>query len=121
MKGQGLFAISMQGCKEMNWPGRHRMNMPRAVHWYLELACMGWCEHAWTCVRRARSLVDTRGHTERFASDHAMTLFVRKKLMLASLAWEGSLPAKVGTTRLSCGVGGRDGQPQVTTRLAVER
>ncbi|PKI73401.1 hypothetical protein CRG98_006171 [Punica granatum] len=33
----------------------------------------------------------------------------------------GGLPAKVGTTRLSCGVGGRDGQPLVRARLAMER
>ncbi|OWM83045.1 hypothetical protein CDL15_Pgr005074 [Punica granatum] len=33
----------------------------------------------------------------------------------------GGLPAKVGTTRLSCGVGGRDGRPLVTARLTVER
>ncbi|PKI75226.1 hypothetical protein CRG98_004377 [Punica granatum] len=28
------------------------------------------------------------GHTERCASDHAVTLFVRKKLVLVSLTWE---------------------------------
>ncbi|PKI74292.1 hypothetical protein CRG98_005317 [Punica granatum] len=33
----------------------------------------------------------------------------------------GGLPAKVGTTRLSCGVGGRDGRPLVIGRLAMER
>ncbi|PKI49666.1 hypothetical protein CRG98_029911 [Punica granatum] len=33
----------------------------------------------------------------------------------------GGLPAKVGTTRLSCGVGGWDEQPLVTARLAMER
>ncbi|PKI70721.1 hypothetical protein CRG98_008954 [Punica granatum] len=33
----------------------------------------------------------------------------------------GGLPAKVGTTRLSYRVGGRDGQPLVTARLALER
>ncbi|OWM87703.1 hypothetical protein CDL15_Pgr027307 [Punica granatum] len=32
----------------------------------------------------------------------------------------GGLPAKVGTTRLSCGVGGRDGGPLVVARLAME-
>ncbi|PKI61485.1 hypothetical protein CRG98_018122 [Punica granatum] len=32
----------------------------------------------------------------------------------------GGLPAKVGTTRLSCGVGGRDGRPLVIARLAME-
>ncbi|PKI57890.1 hypothetical protein CRG98_021729 [Punica granatum] len=31
------------------------------------------------------------------------------------------LPAKVGTTRLSCGVGGRDGRPLVIARLTMER
>ncbi|OWM72492.1 hypothetical protein CDL15_Pgr013847 [Punica granatum] len=33
----------------------------------------------------------------------------------------GGLPAKVGITRLSCGVGGQDGRPLVITRLAMER
>ncbi|PKI69605.1 hypothetical protein CRG98_010018 [Punica granatum] len=33
----------------------------------------------------------------------------------------GGLPTKVDTTRLSCGVGGQDGRPLVTTRLAMER
>ncbi|PKI73201.1 hypothetical protein CRG98_006399 [Punica granatum] len=33
----------------------------------------------------------------------------------------GGLPSKVGTTRLSCGVGGRDGRPLVIARLAMER
>ncbi|PKI64280.1 hypothetical protein CRG98_015320 [Punica granatum] len=33
----------------------------------------------------------------------------------------GDLPAKVGTTRLSCGVGGRDERPLVTTRLVMEK
>ncbi|OWM75192.1 hypothetical protein CDL15_Pgr003898 [Punica granatum] len=33
----------------------------------------------------------------------------------------GGLPAKVGTTRLSCRVGGRDGRPLVIARLAMER
>ncbi|PKI72093.1 hypothetical protein CRG98_007480 [Punica granatum] len=33
----------------------------------------------------------------------------------------GGLPAKVGTTRLLCRVGGRDGRSLVTARLAVER
>ncbi|OWM87041.1 hypothetical protein CDL15_Pgr023418 [Punica granatum] len=33
----------------------------------------------------------------------------------------GGLPAKVGTTRRSCGVGGRDGQPLIIARLAMER
>ncbi|PKI75878.1 hypothetical protein CRG98_003793 [Punica granatum] len=33
----------------------------------------------------------------------------------------GGLPVKVGTTRLSCRVGGRDGRPLVTARLAMER
>ncbi|OWM69398.1 hypothetical protein CDL15_Pgr006361 [Punica granatum] len=33
----------------------------------------------------------------------------------------GCLPAKVGTTRLSYGVGGRDGRPLVIARLAMER
>ncbi|PKI48975.1 hypothetical protein CRG98_030642 [Punica granatum] len=32
----------------------------------------------------------------------------------------GGLPAKVGTTRLSCEVGGRDGRPLVIARLAIE-
>ncbi|PKI59958.1 hypothetical protein CRG98_019652 [Punica granatum] len=32
----------------------------------------------------------------------------------------GGVPAKVGTTRLSCGVGGRDGRPLVIARLAIE-
>ncbi|PKI70875.1 hypothetical protein CRG98_008766 [Punica granatum] len=89
MKEHELFKISMQECREANWFGRRRANTPRDVHWYVELACMGWCEHAWTCVRRARSLVDAWGHTERCASDHAVTLSVRKKLVLVSLAWEG--------------------------------
>ncbi|PKI43678.1 hypothetical protein CRG98_035931 [Punica granatum] len=31
------------------------------------------------------------------------------------------LPAKVGTTRLSCGVGGRAGRLLVIARLAMER
>ncbi|PKI67247.1 hypothetical protein CRG98_012353 [Punica granatum] len=31
------------------------------------------------------------------------------------------LPAKVGTTRLSCGVGGRAGRHLVIARLAMER
>ncbi|PKI56805.1 hypothetical protein CRG98_022763 [Punica granatum] len=33
----------------------------------------------------------------------------------------GGLPAKVGTIRLSCGVGGRDGRPLVIACLAMER
>ncbi|PKI67460.1 hypothetical protein CRG98_012044 [Punica granatum] len=33
----------------------------------------------------------------------------------------GGLPAKVGTTRLSYGVGGRDGRPLVIARLAMEK
>ncbi|OWM75373.1 hypothetical protein CDL15_Pgr021089 [Punica granatum] len=33
----------------------------------------------------------------------------------------GGLPAKVGTTRRSCEVGGRDGRPLVIARLAMER
>ncbi|PKI44745.1 hypothetical protein CRG98_034864 [Punica granatum] len=33
----------------------------------------------------------------------------------------GSLPAKVDTTGLSCGVGGRDGRPLVIARHAMER
>ncbi|PKI66956.1 hypothetical protein CRG98_012621 [Punica granatum] len=33
----------------------------------------------------------------------------------------GGLPAKVGTTCLSCRVGGRDGRPLVIARLAMER
>ncbi|PKI78475.1 hypothetical protein CRG98_001115 [Punica granatum] len=33
----------------------------------------------------------------------------------------GGLPAKVGMTRWSCGVGGRDGRPLVIARLAMER
>ncbi|OWM80237.1 hypothetical protein CDL15_Pgr026477 [Punica granatum] len=33
----------------------------------------------------------------------------------------GGLPAKVGMTRRSCGVGGRDGRPLVITRVAMER
>ncbi|PKI70816.1 hypothetical protein CRG98_008783 [Punica granatum] len=32
----------------------------------------------------------------------------------------GGLPAKVGTTRLSCGVGGRAGRPLVIAHLAME-
>ncbi|PKI51644.1 hypothetical protein CRG98_027946 [Punica granatum] len=32
----------------------------------------------------------------------------------------GSLPEKVGTTCLSCGVGGRDGRPLVIARLTME-
>ncbi|OWM66796.1 hypothetical protein CDL15_Pgr012388 [Punica granatum] len=49
---------------------------------------MSWCEHAWTCVRRAYSLVDAQGLAERCAFDHAMTLYVSKKLESVSLAWE---------------------------------
>ncbi|PKI67518.1 hypothetical protein CRG98_012102 [Punica granatum] len=44
--------MKMQECRKANWPGRRRANTPRDVHWYAERACMGWCEHAWTCVRR---------------------------------------------------------------------
>ncbi|PKI60927.1 hypothetical protein CRG98_018673 [Punica granatum] len=33
----------------------------------------------------------------------------------------GGLPAKVGMTRRSCGVGGRVGRPLVIARLAMER
>ncbi|OWM86016.1 hypothetical protein CDL15_Pgr011893 [Punica granatum] len=33
----------------------------------------------------------------------------------------GGVPAKVGTTRLSCAVGGRAGRPLVIARLAMER
>ncbi|PKI47011.1 hypothetical protein CRG98_032596 [Punica granatum] len=83
---------------------------------------------------------DAWGHAERCASDHAVTLSVSKKLVSVSLTWEGGslsvhnspchggrvktaggLPAKVGTTRRSCGVGGRDGRPLVIACLAMER
>ncbi|PKI69687.1 hypothetical protein CRG98_009958 [Punica granatum] len=160
MKEHELFAIPMQGCREANWPGRRRANTPKNVHRYIEHACMSWCKHVWTCVRRARSLVDARGHAEERASDHAVILFVRKKLVLVNFAWgdrgwstregwhdspvvrggspgwttsshstsrhgevktAGGLPAKVGTTRLSCGVGGRVGWLLVIARLAMER
>ncbi|PKI76460.1 hypothetical protein CRG98_003147 [Punica granatum] len=65
------------------------VNLPRDVHRYVEHACLSWCKHVWTCVRRARSLVDARGHAERCASDHEVTLSVRKKLVLVNFAWEG--------------------------------
>ncbi|PKI50530.1 hypothetical protein CRG98_029084 [Punica granatum] len=60
MKGHELFAIPMQGCREANWPGRRRTSTPRDVHRYIEYACMSWCKHVWICVRRARSLVDSK-------------------------------------------------------------
>ncbi|PKI72730.1 hypothetical protein CRG98_006888 [Punica granatum] len=89
MKEYELFAIPMQGCREANWPGRRRASAPRDVHRYIEQACMSWCKHVWTCVRRARSLVDARGHAEGYASDHTVTFSVRKKLVLVNFAWEG--------------------------------
>ncbi|OWM89138.1 hypothetical protein CDL15_Pgr026301 [Punica granatum] len=124
MKEHELFAIPIQGCREANWPGRCCANPPRDVHRYVEHACMSWCKHVWTCVRRTRLLVDARGHAEGRASDHAVTLSVRKKLVLVAgldsasshstsrygeVKTASGLPAKVGTTRLSWGVGGRDG------------
>ncbi|OWM87036.1 hypothetical protein CDL15_Pgr005072 [Punica granatum] len=89
MKEYELFKISMQECREANWPCRCCVNLPRDVHRYVEHACLSWCKHVWTCVRRARSLVDARGHAERCASDHEVTLSVRKKLVLVNFAWEG--------------------------------
>ncbi|OWM63037.1 hypothetical protein CDL15_Pgr026211 [Punica granatum] len=73
MKEHELSGISMQGCRETNWPGRHHLSTPRDVHWYAEHVCMSWCEHAWTCVRR-----------------------VRKKLVLVSLACKGGLALGLG-------------------------
>ncbi|PKI49533.1 hypothetical protein CRG98_030070 [Punica granatum] len=71
------------------------------------------------CSRWRRRRADARGHAKRYASEHAVTLSVRKKLALVSLGWEGrsalgpwlacyggrvkaagGLPAKFGTTRL---------------------
>ncbi|OWM89151.1 hypothetical protein CDL15_Pgr026314 [Punica granatum] len=100
----------MQECRETNWPGRRRANTPRDVHWYPELACMGWCEHAWTYVR--------------CASDHAERCAPARKgwhnSLVVRIGWPGwmapghgtsrhgevktagILPAKVGTARLSC-------------------
>ncbi|PKI60832.1 hypothetical protein CRG98_018763 [Punica granatum] len=111
MKEHELFAIPMQGCREANWPGRRRANTPRNVHRYIEHVCMSWCKHVWTCVRRARSLVDARGHAEGRASNHAVTLFVRKNSSCRGgrVKAASGLPAKVGTTHLSYGVGGWDG------------
>ncbi|PKI65841.1 hypothetical protein CRG98_013745 [Punica granatum] len=56
---------------------------------------------------------DAQGLAEICAFDHAVMLSVSKKLVSVSLTWEevktaGGLPAIVGITRLSCGVGGRD-------------
>ncbi|PKI58743.1 hypothetical protein CRG98_020863 [Punica granatum] len=53
------------------------------------------------------TMADARGQVERCASNHALTLSVRKKLALVSLAWEGgsalgprlALPWKKGEGR----------------------
>ncbi|OWM89113.1 hypothetical protein CDL15_Pgr026276 [Punica granatum] len=101
MKEHELFAIPMQGCREANWPGRRRANTPKNVHRYIEHACMSWCKHVWTCVDRPS------GHSSSCRGG---------RVKAAS-----GLPAKVGTTSLSCGVGGRDRRPLVIARLAMER
>ncbi|OWM76968.1 hypothetical protein CDL15_Pgr011693 [Punica granatum] len=89
MKKHEQFAIPMQGCREANWPGRRRASAPRDVHQYIEHACMSWCKHVWTCVDwPSGNSSSCRGGRVKAAS---------------------GLPAKVGTTRLSCGVGGQDG------------
>ncbi|OWM63170.1 hypothetical protein CDL15_Pgr009395 [Punica granatum] len=81
---------------------------------------------------------DAWGHAEGCVSDHAVTLSVRKKLVVrggwpgwtasghsisryGEVKTAGGLPAKVGTTRLSCGVGGRAGRPLVIAYLAMEK
>ncbi|PKI70902.1 hypothetical protein CRG98_008697 [Punica granatum] len=101
MKEHECSQFAMQGCREANWPGRRCVNTLRDVHWYVELACMGWCEHVWTCVG--------------WPSVHGSPYHGRR------VKAAGGLPVKVGTTRLSCEVGGWDEQPLVTTRLAMER
>ncbi|OWM71791.1 hypothetical protein CDL15_Pgr023270 [Punica granatum] len=79
----------MQGYREANWPGRRRASTPRDVHRYIEHACMSWGKHVWTCVDRPS------GHSSSYRGG---------RVKAAS-----GLPAKVGTTRLLCGVVGRDG------------
>ncbi|PKI59701.1 hypothetical protein CRG98_019877 [Punica granatum] len=67
-------------------------------------------------------------HTERRASIHTGdVLTVDRPSGHSSSCRRGrvktasGLPAVVGTTRLSCGVGGRAGRPLVIARLAMER
>ncbi|PKI49201.1 hypothetical protein CRG98_030407 [Punica granatum] len=82
-------------------------------------------------ARGAGSHEDSRRRRQRTSEIHSliggMTVLVDRPSGHSSSGRRGrvkaasGLPAKVGTTRLSCGVGGRDGRPLVIAYLAMEK
>ncbi|OWM72776.1 hypothetical protein CDL15_Pgr024828 [Punica granatum] len=109
MKEHELFRISMQECREANWPGGSALGPQLALPWR-KGEDRGWS----TREGRHDSPVMRGGWPGWTASGHSTSRHGEVKTA-------GGLPSKVGTTRLSCGVGGRDGQPLVIARLVMER
>ncbi|PKI63568.1 hypothetical protein CRG98_016037 [Punica granatum] len=73
------------------------------------------CSKCWAEARCSRCMLDKKVQEVDWPSGHSSSC--RGGRVKAA----SGLPAKVGTTRLSCGVGGRVGRPLVIARLAMER
>ncbi|PKI58100.1 hypothetical protein CRG98_021527 [Punica granatum] len=97
MKEHELFAIPMQEFWVANWPSRRRASTSRDMHRYTQEMC-----------RRCVHVVDRpSGHGSSCLGGRVKTA--------------GGLPAIVGTTRLSCGMGGRDGLGLLSQRISLWR